>query len=60
VTVDGQELFRAIYVNLLKGMFLFNSFVHFRSVVKSVWELKSGQHNQDKKLANRSSLSNVE
>ncbi|KFW93598.1 Sperm acrosome membrane-associated protein 1 [Phalacrocorax carbo] len=31
-----------------------------RAVVKSVWESKSGQDNQDKKLANRRSLCNLE
>ncbi|NXQ89333.1 SACA1 protein, partial [Nyctibius grandis] len=30
------------------------------AVVKSIWESKSGQDNQDKKLANRSSLRNKE
>ncbi|XP_064303725.1 sperm acrosome membrane-associated protein 1 [Phalacrocorax carbo] len=31
-----------------------------RAVVKSIWESKSGQDNQDKKLANRRSLCNLE
>nr|XP_009937325.1 PREDICTED: sperm acrosome membrane-associated protein 1 [Opisthocomus hoazin] len=59
ITADAVLVF-SLVTGIIVAVGAISAMIILWSVVKSVWELKSGQHNQDKKLANRSSLSNVE